>query len=311
MLCAVIAASGQNLARVTTAERLKWEAQNTALKALLQATPKLPMAATAIKGSTTGRVSWVAMGREGLIYLLQRGDKADPVIVLNQSGRIVRSWGKGMFATPHAIRIDPQGNVWTVDAGNSVIYKFSPEGTTLLKIEVGGLPEVRSAFRGTTDIAFAPDGQLFIADGYRNARILEFTPQGRKVREWGSAGTGPGQFHVPHSIQIDENGVIYVADRENGRIQRFDLTGRYLGEWSSFGKTFGMKLEKGLLWLSSYPRGSDDARGWLLKVDRKTGSLLGYVDTTSGHGIDVTPEGEILAAAPGPDEGPLRYRLNK
>ena len=103
-----------------------------------------------------------------------------------------------------------------------MVYKFSPEGKTLLQIEVGGQPAPCGGFCSTTDIAFAPDGHLFIADGYRNARILEYSADGKKLREWGSAGTGPGQFRLPHSIQIDDKGVIYVADRENGRVQRFD-----------------------------------------------------------------------------------------
>ena len=164
-----------------------------------------------------------------------------------------------MYTMPHAIRIDPQGNVWTTDAASSMVYKFSPEGKKLMEIEIGGQPtpcqssSITKAptFCSTTDIAFAPNGHLFISDGYANARILEYTPDGKKVREWGSRGTGPGQFYIPHSIQIDENNIIYVADRENGRIQRFDLRGKYLGEWAQYGKTFGLKLEKDALWLST------------------------------------------------------------
>jgi len=273
MFWAALGASGQNLERMAPSDRARAEAQNAALKSQLQHAPKLPLEQTTIKGWTKGMVSWVASDRNGLIYLLQRDSKADPVIVLDQKGTIVRSWGKGMYATPHAIRIDPEGNVWTTDCANSMVYKFSPEGEKLLAIEIGGLPTPRTTFCSTTDIAFAPNGELFITDGYRNARVLEYTPQGVKVREWGSAGTGPGQFKLPHSIQIDENGVIYVADRENGRIQRFGLTGKYLGEWSQYGKTFGLKLDKRALWLSSIPRGPNGQPGWLIKIDRQSGAL--------------------------------------
>jgi len=255
-----------------------------------------------------GMVSWVASDRNGLIYLLQRGDKADPVIVVDRAGTIVRSWGKGMYTMPHAIRVDPQGNVWTTDAASSMVYKFSPEGKTLLTIEVGGQPTPCSNnFCSTTDIAFASNGHLFIADGYRNARILEYSADGKKLREWGSAGTGPGQFRLPHSIQIDENGIIYVADRENGRIQRFDRDGKYLGEWSQYGKTFGLKLVGGSLWLSSIPRGPNGAPGWLINIDRKTGKLLGYVEAAGNHGMDVMATG-VLLHAPGPDQIPQQYR---
>jgi DNA-binding beta-propeller fold protein YncE len=246
-----------------------------------------------------------------LIYLIQRGDKLDPVVVLDHNGKIVRSWGKGMYTTPHGIRIDPQGNVWTTDAASSMVYKFSADGKKLMQIEVGGQPTPCGAFCSTTDIAFAPNGNLFIADGYRNARILEYTPQGQKVREWGSAGTGPGQFNLPHSIQIDENGIIYVADRENGRIQRFDLQGKYLGEWAQYGKTFGLKLDKDAIWLSSIPRGPNGTPGWLIKLDRKTGNLLGYVDSIANHGMDVLANGEVISTSPARGEMPQWFRVKK
>ena len=124
-----------------------------------------------------------------------------------------------------------------------MVYEFDPHGKKLMEISVGGQPSpCRNNFCGTTDIAFAADGHLLISDGYANARVLEYTRDGKKVREWGSAGTGPGQFRLPHSIQIDAKGVIYVADRENARIQRFDRTGTFLGEWTEYGKTFGLKL---------------------------------------------------------------------
>jgi DNA-binding beta-propeller fold protein YncE len=307
----------QNPNSMTPEERAKMDAQNAELRAMLQATPKLPMEQSAIRvqdppqgGWALGMVSWVAADRTGLVYLLQRGDKADPVIVLDRTGKVVRSWGKGMYTTPHAIRLDPQGNVWTTDAASSMVYKFSREGKPLMRIEVGGQPTPCGSFCSTTDIAFAPNGNLLIADGYRNARILEYSPDGKKLREWGSAGTGPGQFRLPHSIQVDDDGVIYVADRENGRIQRFDRGGKYLGEWSQYGKTFGMKLVKDAMWLSSIPRGPNGAPGWLTKVDRATGKLLGYVDAVGNHGMDVMSNGDLLQS-PGPDQIPQQYRLKR
>ncbi len=300
----------QNPNNMSAEDRAKLEAQNAQLQTILQKAPKLPLERTDVKGpEPLSLVSWVASDRNGRIYLLQRGDKMDPVIVLDRNGKLVGSWGKGMYTTPHAIRIDPQGNVWTTDAASSMVYKFSPDGKKLMEIEVGGQPAPCGAFCSTTDIAFAPNGNLFIADGYRNARILEYTPQGKKIREWGSAGAGPGQFVLPHSIQIDENGIVYVADRENGRIQRFDLQGKYLGEWSKYGKTFGLKLDKGAIWLSSIPRGPNGPPGWLIKLDRKTGEILGYLDTIGTHGMDVMTNGEVLSASPGADKAPHWYRL--
>jgi len=307
----------QNPNSLTPEERARTEAQNAELRAMLQATPKLPMEHSAIPvqapqqdGWALGMVSWVASDRNGLVYLLQRGDKADPVIVLDRTGKVLRSWGKGMYTTPHAIRIDPEGNVWTTDAASSMVYKFSPEGKQLMQIEVGGQPTPCGGFCSTSDIAFAPNGHLFISDGYRNARILEYSADGKKLREWGSAGTGPGQFRLPHSIQVDEKGIVYVADRENGRIQRFDSQGKYLGEWSQYGKTFGLQLTKDAMWLSSIPRGPNGAPGWLIKVDRNSGKLLGYVDAVGNHGMDVMSNGDLLQS-PGPDQIPQRYRLKR
>ena len=289
-------------------------AQNTALREIVKQAPQLPLKSGALEVTTPstsgwalGMVSWVAAGPDGLIYLLQRGDQADPVIVIDRAGQIVRSWGKGMYTTPHAIRVDPQGNIWTTDAASSMVYKFSPRGDKLLAIEVGGQPDPCGRFCSTTDVAFAPNGQVYIADGYRNARILEYTPQGKKVHEWGEAGTGPGQFRLPHSIQVDGSGIVYVADRENGRIQRFDLQGKYLGEWSQYGKTFGLKLDGDAIWLSSIPRGPNTAPGWLIKLDRKSGRIAGVVDSEGNHGMDVLPNGELLSA-PGPNNIPQRFR---
>ncbi|MBI4521439.1 MAG: 6-bladed beta-propeller [Gemmatimonadetes bacterium] len=230
--------------------------------------------------------------------------------MLDRDGRFVRSFGKGLYTTPHAIRIDPQGNVWTTDAKTSRVIKFTPEGRILMEISVGGQPaDCQGAFCGTTDIAFAPNGNLFIADGYRNARILEYTPDGRKLREWGEAGTGPGQFRLPHSIAVDEAGIVYVADRENGRVQRFDLTGRYLGEWPKYGKTFGLALSPGAVWLATQTRNLPNlSPGWLMKVDRRTGDLAGYVEVTGVHGMAVTSDGELLVG-PGPDSArPQHFR---
>ena len=217
------------------------DAAETALRSLVSAAPRIAQqpAALVVKapsaGFALGMVSWVAAAADGTVYLLQRGDKADPIVAVAPDGTVRRSWGRGLFVMPHAIRVDPQGNVWTTDAASSHVRKFAADGTSLLDIVVGGQPTpCRNNFCSTTDIAFAANGHLFIADGYANARILEYTADGTKVREWGSAGTGPGQFNLPHSIQIDTAGVVYVADRENGRVQRFDQSGRVPGRVDGF-----------------------------------------------------------------------------
>jgi DNA-binding beta-propeller fold protein YncE len=308
-----LAAVAQNPSNPAEQERMAQ--QNAALKELLKTATKLPLMPAAITVQSPGTpdwaigmVSWVSSSADGLIYLLQRGDKADPVIAVDKNGKIVKSWGKGMYTMPHAIRVDPQGNVWTTDAASSMVYKFKTDGTLLLKIEVGGQPSpCPNNFCSTTDIAFARDGHLFISDGYRNARILEYTADGKKVNEWGKPGTGPGEFRLPHSIQIDERNIIYVADRENGRIQRFDRTGKYLGEWDKYGKTFGVTLVGNDLWLSTIPRGPNSAPGWMIRINRDSGAIGGYVDSEGNHGMAVMKNGDLLLA-PGPNQIPQHYK---
>jgi sugar lactone lactonase YvrE len=290
------------------------DAAELALRAVVAAAPRLPLEATplAVTSPTAdfamGMVSWVASSRDGTVYLLQRGDKADPVIAVDRNGTVLRSWGTGLYVMPHAIRVDPQGNVWTADAASSHVIKFSPEGKVLLDIPVGGQPTpCANNFCGTTDIAFAANGHVFISDGYANARVLEYTAEGEKVREWGTPGTGPGQFMLPHSIQIDAAGVVYVADRENGRIQRFDQTGKFLGEWR-YGRTFGLEADGAFMWLATQPvQQANLSPGWLLKIDAKTGAIAGWVPSTGNHGMDVTTSGELLVG-PGPTRVPQRFR---
>lgn len=235
----------------------------------------------------------VAVGADGVYYVLQRGADADPVVAFDAQGRVLRSWGKGLYTIPHSIRVDPDGNVWTVDSGSSQVYKFSPQGRQLLHIDVGEMPDKKSAFRGTADIAFAPDGNLLIADGYGNARILEYTPDGRRVGEFGKPGHGPGELHLPHAVAIDERGIIYVGDRENGRIQRFTRAGKYIDHWDGLGKTYCLELDGDSIWLASHrvdqPNGSP---GWVFRLDRDTGAVLGVADSTGTHSIALTAAGE-------------------
>jgi 6-bladed beta-propeller len=272
------------------------------LRARIEASPSLPFhgvhfAAQAPGGGwESGFVSWVAADGKGLIYEIQRGDKADPVLVLDREGKVLRSWGKGEYKIPHSIRIDPAGDVWTVDAAASVVMKYSPLGEKRMTIVVGEQPEGRGAFNGTTDIAFGPKGRLFITDGYGNARVLEYTPDGKRVKQWGKRGTGPGEFRLPHAIQIDEEGTVYVADRENGRIQKFDLDGRFLGEIPHLGRVYSLKLAGNALWAGMQPLNEPTgAAGWVVKFDRKSGEMLGHLDVaeTSGlHSVEVMPSGE-------------------
>jgi streptogramin lyase len=190
------------------------------------------------------------------------------------------------------------GNVWTVDAASSTVIKYSPLGRKLMTITVGEQPDNGSPFDGTTDVAFGPNGRIFITDGYGNARVLEYSAQGKRVKQWGKHGTAPGAFNLPHAIQIDSQGIIYVADRENGRIEKFDLNGNFLGQIDRLGRTYSLKLRDGALWASMGPFDQPSgAPGWVVKLDPRSGKILGHLDILEergGHSIELTPSGEPL-----------------
>jgi streptogramin lyase len=277
------------------------EEQAAALRNVIAKAPRSPFQPAPLQVQLpapdwdTDYVSSVAVGRNGLVYLLHRNAKLDPIVALDKNGKIVRSWGRGLYTNPHSIRLDPDGNIWTVDSGSSVVLKFTPEGKQLLRFEVGDLPQSARGSRGASDIAF-DRGRIFIGDGYGNARVVEVDKEGRRVRTWGSPGTGPGQFHLVHGIAA-RDGILYVADRSNGRIQRFDLDGKYLGEWSHLGKTFSVSVAPdGNLWIGTHPRNVvNEAPGWLVNVDRTSGKVLGYVESPGLHSVSVAPSGDVLA----------------
>ena len=242
-----------------------------------------------------GMISSSSADGNGTIYLLQRGLSVQPVVAINEKGKVLREWGKGLYQIPHSIRIDPAGNIWTVDSASSRILKYTPQGKILLDFSVGEQPKSKSQFNGAADIAFTPDGHLFIADGYGNARILEYDAQGKRLRQWGMPGHGPGQLNLPHGIAIDAAETVYVADRENGRIQRFSRTGKYLGEINGHGKTFSLAIQDGALWIGTQPPNEPNgAPGWIKKLHPATGQLLGTIDSPGHHSIHVTPAGEVL-----------------
>lgn len=274
---------------------------------------------------TIGRIVSVASDADGLAYVLHRGDRSDSVVVVDRGGRVVRSWGKGMFKIPHSIKVDAQGNVWTTDAGTSEVIKFSPEGKKLMSFVVEDLPPGKNCaypavpsngnldFCGTTDITFLPGGRIFITDGYGKMRVLEYSAAGRRVKAWGGEGDGPAGFRIPHGLAYDGQGVLFVADREAGRIQRFDPSGKYLGDWTHLGKAGSIAYLQGALWAAirtGEPAAPNAvAPSWIVKIDPATGKILGKTAVDNSDFIDVRENGEIIAGAQA--RGFTRYRLTR
>jgi DNA-binding beta-propeller fold protein YncE len=278
------------------------QASSDSLRALMRATPLLDVQRVELQPSVPLEgISAVAADPQGNIYVIHRptAPDADPVVVLDPQGRMLRSWGRGMYRIPHGIRIDPAGNVWTVDANLSKVYKFTSQGEKLLEIDVGGIPDPNANFCGATDVAFSRtgNGHVFVSDGYCNGRVLEYDAMGRKVTEWGSRGDGPGQFNNAHGIAIGPDNNIYVADRENGRLQWFDMQGKFLGQRRYGGQFYNVTFDKdGQLWASVHPKGvSLDEEFHVVKIDLATGRILGRVEGRS-HELGIGFDGAIFPA---------------
>jgi DNA-binding beta-propeller fold protein YncE len=179
---------------------------------------------------TWGAMAGIAISPSGQIWTFNRGPV--PVQVYTADGELVSAWGQGRFREPHQVRIDRDGFVWLVDSGMHVVRKFTPDGKLLLTLGTPGEPGEDSAhLNRPTDLAVAPDGNIFVTDGYGNNRIVHFDGRGHFARTWGSLGPEPGQFSLPHSIALDSRGRLFVADRNNARVQVFDQEGRFLAEW--------------------------------------------------------------------------------
>ncbi len=175
----------------------------------------------------------VAVDSKDNVYVFNRG--THPMIVFDSQGNVVRTWGNGIFTNPHGVTIGPDDSVYCVDNFDHTVRKFTPDGRLLMTLgaenqhspAMSGIP-----FNEPTHLAVdSQTGELYVADGYANARVHKFSPDGRLLFSWGESGTDPGQFNIVHNIVTDKEGWVYVADRENHRIQVFDSNGKYEAQW--------------------------------------------------------------------------------
>ena len=189
-------------------------------------------------------VAGVSVDARDRVYLITRGDQR--VIIYEPDGSFVRAWGEDIF-TPrtHGLTVGPDGAVYTVDDGDHTVRRFSPQGELQLTLGTPGVPSdtgydgknvasiQRSGppFNRPTNVAIAPSGELYVSDGYGNARVHRFSADGQLLQSWGEPGTGDGQFEIPHGIGVLPDGRVLVCDRENDRIQLFSPDGAYLGQW--------------------------------------------------------------------------------
>jgi sugar lactone lactonase YvrE len=177
-----------------------------------------------------GHVPGIAVDKQDNVFVFTRTNP--PVQVYAADGKFVRAWGTGIISNAHHLKIDRDGHVWITDIGFHVVRKFTRDGQMLLTLGTPGqLGDSPRHFNKPTDLALAPNGDIFVSDGYGNSRIAHFDRQGNFIKAWGTLGTGSANFSIPHAIACDSKGRLYVADRNNVRVQVFDRSGRLMSSW--------------------------------------------------------------------------------
>ncbi|MEZ5361963.1 MAG: peptidyl-alpha-hydroxyglycine alpha-amidating lyase family protein [Bryobacterales bacterium] len=194
------------------------------------------------RGWNFGETASVAVDAQDNVWVFNRGPH--PVIQFDRSGRFLRAWEEVPHVSAHGVAVGPDGAVWLVDVAAHRVMKFSPEGRLQMVIGApGGNPgdnDTPYAFNRPTHLAFKPNGDFYVSDGYINTRVVLFSKAGKQLRQWGSKGSGDGQFNLVHDVTIDKNGRVYVADRDNSRVQVFDADGKFLAKWTDVGQPWGL-----------------------------------------------------------------------
>jgi len=200
------------------------------------------------EGLNFGPCSSVAVTAAGNILVFNRGEQA--LLEFDADGNYLRSLARGIFTNPHGLRVDAQGSIWATDTGSHIVVKMNAQGRILMVLGVSGrATEWHQAghlrcFNEPNDVAFGARGEIYVTQGHGKgeSRVLMFDADGTFVRTWGGEGKGPGQFNVPHSIVVDADGLLHVADRSNERIQVFDGEGNYVRETRHPGTPCGLAL---------------------------------------------------------------------
>jgi sugar lactone lactonase YvrE len=256
------------------------------------------------EGMTMGAATSVALGSRGQLVVFNRGDH--PLMEFDRDGRFVRAMGEGLYARPHGMRLDADDNIWTTDVNTHLVIKMSPRGEVLLTLGVRGESGEWNEAAGQrllnqpNDVAIAANGDVFVMQGHGRgeSRVLKFDRTGRFITSWGGNGAGPGQFNTGHSIVIDAQGLVYVADRENRRVQIFDQHGTYRREWTFKGLPCGLYIDPaGQMHLVTGFSGQIlrlDANGKATAAMGQPGKGLG--EFGEAHYMSLGPNGEIYVA---------------
>jgi DNA-binding beta-propeller fold protein YncE len=279
-------------------------------------------------GRSLGPVSAVTVDRAGAIWVADRcganscaTSSLSPVFKFDPSGKLLANFGAGLFAQPHGITVDRDGNVWVADdqsesGKGQQVLKLSQDGAVLMRL---GMPGIATAelggFNQPTSIAIAPNGDIFVAEGHApsngNSRIMKFASDGRFLATWGSKGSVPGQFMGPHGLAFDSKGRLYVADRGNNRVTVFDQRGKQLDEMTQFGSPGGLFIDgNDILYVadsSSTPQVNPGCERGIWVADLKSGKVLSFIPdpnpppgplggTTAAEGVAADLAGNVYGA---------------
>ena len=276
-------------------------------------------------GRTMGSTAAIDIDRDGRsVWVFERCGGASqaqacaestlaPVLKFDASGKLVTSFGAGMFVSPHGIHVDRQGNIWLADGAakggkGDQVFKFSPEGKVLLTLGKAGVAgDSPDTFGPPSDILVAPNGDVFVADGHggnTNARVVKFSKDGAFIKAWGKKGSGPGEFDTPHSLAMDKSGRLFVADRGNSRIQIFDQDGKFLAEWKQFGRPSGIYIDKNDILYAADTQSDEKTNAPFKRGIRvgnaKDGKVTAFIPDAdpdgTGEGVAVDAEGHIYGA---------------
>ena len=242
---------------------------------------------------TWGETPAITLDASGRVFAFTRADT--PVIELDTSGKVLKAWGEKLFVWPHGMRVDRNGFLWITDgrARNGIgqqVFKYTRDGQLVMTLGTKGVAgDGPDTFNGVTDVAVAANGDIFVADGHVNARIVKFSKDGTFIKTWGRKGSAAGEFNVPHTIAFDSRGRLFVGDRSNKRIQIFDQDGGFIAEWAQFGSPSGIFITPDdTLYVVDY----NDKMG-LFIGSAKDGSIRYKIDSTLAEGVVVGPDGSI------------------
>ncbi len=277
-------------------------------------------------GAPWAAVTAVEVSPDGSIYVIHRcrdnscADRAEPPILkFDASGKLLKAWGEGMFIFPHGATVDRDGNLWVTDESmkdgkGMQVFKFSPEGKVLMTLGKAGVASADPGlFDEPTDVAIAPNGDIFVTEGHSgprpgNDRISKFSKDGKFIKTWGKRGAGPGEFHSPHTLAFDSQGRLFVGDRGNNRIEIFDQDGRYLDTWRQWARPSGIFIAKDdTMYVADSESWGSDQPGWKKGIrigSAKDGSVKYFIEdmesTTQEHsgaeGVGVDAHGNVYGA---------------